>query len=256
MAATRTAPSLADAHVSGLTLVGIHTMRFGDYVCGLDPAAVDARIPGSEWTVGQTIGHLRAVYLRYTSDGRRAASPVEVAVQNAADELALRPADVAAAVETMQQQVEALRNIVPHVPPDRTFPFHAGQEITMAGGWGNLIGELLAHGDDIARATGTTFEIPSPDTEILWRFAAPVLRGWVRPEAAGFTDTWELRFPFGPIQLHFDAGQLTWNASPAQPPDHVIEIPDAAAFALVFPYRRRPPVDAATRALTERFFLL
>jgi hypothetical protein len=141
-------------------------------------------------------------------------------------------------------------------PPERTFPFHAGQQITMAGGWGNLIGELLAHGDDIAGATGRPFAIPSQDTEILWRFAAPVLQGWLRPETARVTDTWQLNFPFGPIAVRFHGGQLHWNVNIPTDAEYVLDIDDAAKFALVFPYRRRLPEDPVVTKLASRFMPL
>lgn len=252
-AAARSTMTLADAHLAGLDLVRHHTRRFGSYVTSLDEPALRAGVPGGDWTVAQTIAHLRAVYLRYTTDTRRADSPAGVGRQNAADDLTLTRADVAAAAATMAEQLEFLAGVVPHIPPDRRFPFHAGQQITMAGGWGNLIGELLAHGDDIARATSTTFAIPSADTEILWRFTAPVLQGWLRPEAAAGTDTWELRFPFGPITVRFDAGSLLWDAPRHDHPDEVVEIEDAASFALAFPYGRRTTKDARVRELAGRF---
>ena len=77
-----------------------------------------------------------------------------------------------------------------------------------AGGWGNLLGELLAHGDDIARATGSPFAIPSADLEILWRFTAPLLQGWIRPETAPLNEEWRLRFPFGDVDAVLDRGVL------------------------------------------------
>lgn len=245
--------TLADAHVEGLDLVRHHSKRFGDYIGTFDDDALAAPVPGGEWTVGQTIAHLRAVYLRYTTDRRRADSPDGVGQQNAADDLTLTSADIAAVVATMAEQVELLSGIVASIPPDQLFPFHGGQQITLAGGWGNLIGELLAHGDDIARATGTTFDIPSADTEVLWRFATPVLQGWLSPEASDAVDSWELRFPFGPLSIEFDKGRLSWNAPPRDQPDHVIEVDDAAAFALVIPYGRRASDDPEVRELAARF---
>lgn len=248
--------TLADAHLEGLDLVRHHTKRFGDYIAGFDNRALMTKVPGGEWTVGQTIAHLRAVYLRYTTDRRRADSPAGVGRQNAEDDLNLTSSDIAATVAAMSEQLDVLAGIVADVPPDQHFPFHGGQQITLAGGWGNLIGELLAHGDDIARATATAFEIPSADTEVLWRFTTPVLQGWLQPEAAAAADTWELHFPFGPITVRFAHGRLTWGEPLAEQPDHVVEIDDAAAFALVFPYGRRISDDPQVRELAGRFILL
>jgi uncharacterized protein (TIGR03083 family) len=233
-------------------LVKEHTERFLAVVSGLDGAAVRAQVPGVDWTVGQKVSHVHSVYLRYTTDLRRADTPHAVAVQNAED-IERLGIDIDAASTAIRQQLASLESIVPHIAPDQTFPFHAGQLTTMAGGWGNLLGELLAHGDDIARATGTAFRIPSDDTEILWRYTAPVLQGWLRRECSAVRETWRLRFPFGVINAALAGGSLRWDDDEATEPDHDVEIDDAAEFALTFPYRRRPIGDAAIALLASRF---
>jgi uncharacterized protein (TIGR03083 family) len=244
--------TLAEAQVQGFEVVKRHTARFAAYVTGLGAGDIARQVPGSGWTVGQTITHVQSVFLRYTTDLRRARTPAEVAIQNAEDITRLG-IDVAAAVQAMTGQLTVMEAVIPHVRPDQRFPFHAGQDITMAGGWGNLTGELLAHGDDIARATGVPFAIPSADTEVLWRFAAPALQGWLRPEAAELNDTWLLRFPFGPIGVAFDHGRLRWGDDAVAHPDYTIDISDAARFALAFPYRRRPAPSPDVARLARRF---
>jgi hypothetical protein len=253
MAQATAVMTLAEAHIRGFELVQQHTERFAGYVRGLDEGSLGTQVPGSEWTVGETVAHVQSVYLRYTTDLRRAETPGGVAALNAED-IARLGVDVAAAAATIADQVALLAGLVPHIEADRTFPFHAGRQTTLAGGWGNLLGELLAHGDDIARATGTVFAIPSADTEVLWRFAAPLLEGWLRPEAVEVDDTWLLRFPFGPIGVRFDHGRMSWGAE-VESPDVVVDIDDAAEWALRFPYRRRDP-DPVTARLLDRFYPL
>jgi uncharacterized protein (TIGR03083 family) len=249
---TETRLTLAEAHVQGFELVERHARRFTDYVSGLDAAALDRPVPDGSWTAGQTVTHVHSVLERYTTNLRRATSPAEVAVQNDED-IERLGVDVPASVAAIHEHLGFLRQVLPAIEPDREFPFHSGQQITLAGGWGNLIGELLAHGDDIARATGTTFPIPSPDTEVLWRFTAPLLQGWLRDTTAH--DSWLLRFPFGPIGVTFDGADLRWDDEVPEP-DREIVVADAAEFALVFPYRRRPAPDANVAELLNRFELL
>ena len=245
--------TLDAAHTQGLALVHTHTRRFVDLVTSLDAAALAAPVPDTVWTAGEVVTHVESVFLRYTVAKERGASPEAVGTLNRSDveELGV---DVARSVATINEQLALLDAVTPAIPPDRTFPFHAGVEITMAGGWGNLLGELLAHGDDVARATGRTFTIPSADTEILWRFTAPVLTGWLRPEASSASDRWRLRFPFGDIDVVFAAGAVHWDAPGAGEPDHVIEVDDAAELALRFPYRRRPIEDAELATFADRFY--
>ena len=242
--------TLADAHSLGLELVDRHTRRFLEFVGALTDAEVSQPVPGTDWTAGQTVTHVHSVFERYTTDLRRAASPAGVGVQNAED-IERLGVDIAASAAAIEGQLDFLKLVAPDIDPQRRFPFHSGQQTTMSGGWGNLIGELLAHGDDIARATGKEFRIPSADTEILWRFAAPLLQGWLRTTTAH--DSWLLRFPFGPIGVTFDGPTLHWGDAAVATADHEVTVADAADFALVFPYRRRPAPDATTAKLMERF---
>jgi uncharacterized protein (TIGR03083 family) len=255
MVAEQQALTLDRAHTDGFALAKLHTARFVDYAGGLDDDAVRTPVPGIDWTVGETVAHLASVYLRYTTDPRRADSPSGVGEQNAED-IARLGVDVPTALRTMTEQIGLLEAALRHVSPEQQFPFHAGQRVTLAGGWGNLLGELLAHGDDIARATGTTFAIPSADLEVLWRFTAPLLRGWLRPETAQAADSWLLRFPFGAIGVRFEAGDLLWGVDVGASPDYVLDIDDAAEFALSFPYRRRPIANPALARLAGRFLAL
>jgi hypothetical protein len=152
--------------------------------------------------------------------------------------------------------VDYVRDLTPEEldAPDRTFPFHAGQQITIAGGWGNLLGELLAHGDDLARATGRPFGIPDEDLEILWRFTMPALQGWLSPAADEVAESWGLQLPFGGIVLVIDHGTIRCGPrEPALAAHHDIEITDVAGFTLAFPYKRRPITDPYAARLASRF---
>lgn len=246
------AMTLTEAHSAGFELVRQHTARFLDYVIGLDSVAAATRVPGSDWTVADTVAHVRSVVRRYTRDRGRADTHRDLASRNG-DDIAESGVDIGAAATDIREQIDFLSTVVGEIDPARRFPFHGGQTVTLAGGWGNLLGELLAHGDDIARVTHTTFTIPSADLEVLWRFTGHLLAGWLRDEAGVFDDTWTLRFPFGAIDIGFDRGALRWAVDHAGNADHLIEIDDVAEFTLGFPYRRRPITDPATALLAARF---
>lgn len=249
--------SLASAHRLGLELARHHARRLVAHVAALDRTAWAEPVPGSGWTVADTVVHVQSVVLRYTADLRRATTPSGVAEQNAAD-LDRLGGDVDAALAAILEQVDGLAAVVDLVAPDQLLPFHAGQAVTLAGGWGNLLGEVLAHGDDIARATGTAFTVPDPDLEVLWRFTAPVLQGWLRPPPAGSPSTasWRLAFPFGELDAVIDGSRLAWGADLVAAPDHRIDVADVASFTLAFPYGRRTPGDPTTAGLAGRFLPL
>lgn len=244
--------TLEQAHTHGFTLVVTHTERFLNLVDELDPADLDRPVPGLAWTVGETIAHVRSVYERYTSDPDRVPDRGSLAQRNAAD-IARLGDDPDAAAASIRTQLATLAPVVEHVAPDQRFPFHAGQEVTLAAGWGNLLGELLAHGDDIARATGRRFTIPSADLEVLCRYTSPVLQGWLRPETTELAESWRLSYEFGDIDVVIDHGSLRWDMPPLAAPDHRLVINDAADFALQVPYRRRPVTDPEVALWASRF---
>lgn len=246
--------TLEAAHRDGLDLVALHTSRFVQYVQSLGPEDLDRPVPGTDWTVGETVAHLESVYRRYSVDLRRSSQRAALAEQNA-DDIAELGIDTERAVATMTDQVAFLATVIDAIPADRLFPFHGGQQVTLAAGWGNLLGELLAHGDDIARATGKPFVIPGGDLEILWRFTTPVLGGWLRAEADDVIETWRLRFPSGTVVLVLDRGTVhVADASSLAPgAQHELEIDDTSELTLAFPYRRRVITHPQLAILASRF---
>lgn len=249
----RSTMTLEEAHTKGFDLVREHSARFVTYARSLTDEQLNLTVPGLSWTVGETITHVQSVYERYTVDLRRAATPSEVGVQNAED-ISRIGVDVDRSTKSIEAQIEHLAAVLDHIAPNQTFPFHAGVETTIAGGWGNLIGELLAHGDDIARATGTEFGVPGDDLEIVWRFTAPLLTGWLQATSARLDESWDLHFPFGAIRLTLTGG-LLHDGDDRQPrPDHhEIDIADAAEWTLTFPYQRRTFADTEPALLASRF---
>lgn len=240
-------------HREGYQRVRANVDAFVAMVQALDSGEQARRVPGMDWNVAEVVSHVDAVCRRYTVDPDRAADPNAVAEANAADITALGT-DVGALLDDITQQVELMAMAVDGFEPTREFRFHSGQMITIAGGWGNLIGELLAHGDDIARATDRTFTVPAADLESTWRFTTPVLNGWLTPEGARSDDRWQLDLGFesGPVHLRFGDGRLAIDEPDGAKPDHVI-LADPVELALTVVYKRREPNDQGIADLAARF---
>jgi uncharacterized protein (TIGR03083 family) len=248
-----TAITLQEAHRAGFDLVRRHTTTLLDHLRRLGPEELDQPVPGLAWNVGEVVTHLQSVAERYMINLERAASPGEVRRLNAADVERIG-VDVDRSIRSIEDQITRLGEIVEHVPADQTFPFHAGRQVTLAGGWGNWLGELLAHGDDLARATGRPFEIPGNDLEILWRHTTSVMGGWLRWDARDLEETWDLHFPFGTVRWVIDHGVVhVDDGEPGHGDRHEITVADPAAFTLAFPYRRRLITDPDTALLATRF---
>jgi uncharacterized protein (TIGR03083 family) len=247
--------TLGEAHVKGFDLVREHSSRFASYVRCLSDEEVAQPVPDTDWSVGEVVTHVQSVYERYTADTRRSRTPFDLGEQNGEDVDRIG-VDVGRSARSIEEQVDTLASAVAHVDPEQTFPFHAGVATTLAGGWGNLLGELLAHGDDIARATGKDFGVPGEDLEILWRFTSPLLAGWLRRDASVVDESWDLEFSFGVIRLTIADGSLRVGDRVRRDDHRRIAIADAAEWTLAFPYRRRAFTDPDAALLASRLHVL
>lgn len=228
---------------------------FVAFVAAHDAEQLDRPVPDMDWRAIDVVAHVASVFRRYTVNPERAAEAADVARQNAADIEAIDES-LDELLEDITAQVALMETAIAMVEPVHEFPFHAGQPITLAGGWGNAIGELLAHGDDISRATGEPWTVDGADLEPLWRFSTRVLPAWLTPEGQAATETWELDLGFvsGPVRLRFDHGAVLVDEDvPDGKADHVLE-GEATATTLAVPYQRRP-IDDPTLARFASYLL-
>lgn len=239
-------------HREGLVRARAVAQRFAELARSLSEDELAASVPGMDWTARDVVAHVANVAHRYTVDRRRAPDRPGVAVQNA-DDLAGSPADMGVLLAGLAADLDLMALAPDALAPEALLPFHAGQLTTLAGAWGNLLGELLAHGDDIARATGRSFTVDGADLEPMWRFASPLLAGWLTPAGLAARDVvaLDLGFAGGPVHLAFTGGGLVVDGA-AGPVAHRYE-GDAAQAALAVPYRRRPVADPALAVLAARF---
>src|SRR5919106_778620 len=95
--------------------------------------------------------------------------------------------------------------------PDRVLPWIAGIEITAASLASVIVGELLVHGYDIARAVGLPWRIERDDALLVFDGVVELMPHYVDSQAArGLTATLELRMRRGPSRhLVFRNGGLT-----------------------------------------------
>jgi hypothetical protein len=148
-------------------------------------------IPGSEWNAAQVAGHVLNVLRRYTQrdlHSREGLSDQGSAVtQQNEDELAAL-GDFSVA-EVLDRTWQELADIEKRLPRDmdlhERFPFHGGQEIDGAGALGNLIGEFLVHGRDVALARGKQWKIGSRNAALALTVGMQVCPGYLQPDAPG-----------------------------------------------------------------------
>lgn len=203
-----------------------------------------AAVPGLAWTASETAAHTVAEfrdYAAFASDERDPGPPLgpgEIAARRNAS------ANAAQLARFTERELPRLADmIVPaaeeflaaaarHSPSDR-IPTSNGLSMTVPTMTAALLGELLIHGLDIARAAGLPWQISRAE-------ALPVIAGVIamvpdyldRQRAADVRARYELRFRGGPrYQVTIDHGRAT-VAAPGSRPDCWISA-DPAAFLLV-----------------------
>jgi uncharacterized protein (TIGR03083 family) len=214
-------------------------------------AADDApSLPGSAWTVRESVAHLATVTPRYSRfpHGTQplADTPASLPELNAEEIRALGalPVDelltmLGDAMETVIGQVEGYGDR----PPE--YRFHGGEMVRADVGLGILLGELLIHGWDLAQAMRRSWPITRQQVSLIWSGVEPILPGWVQPaRSAGHQAAYQVHLgDTRPHVLCFTTGKLTTALPPGRRIDcHIGGRPEAILLVL---YRRLSPWPAA-----------
>jgi uncharacterized protein (TIGR03083 family) len=145
-------------------------------------------VPDSpDWTVRDVAAHLATVATRYT-DGPRGrgswvATPLDLPQLNQDQVEALGAAPVGELVTALRRELAALRAQVRGYGDELpSFRFHGGERVRADIALGILLGELLVHGHDVARALRRPWPIDPGHAALVIEGVNPILPGWVRPE--------------------------------------------------------------------------
>lgn len=215
----------------------------------------NAPAPPADWTVRDTVAHVASVMRRLThADARRAADPGELVRLNDAcirelDDVEPRDlvAEIDAAVSLVAQRGRS-------IPADQRFAFHFGHEVTARQGVAVVTGELIVHGYDIARALDRSFVIEPTEVAAFWPATMAAAASSYVVHGDRSEERWLLRF----VELDTAVTLIIGDDSvevgaPDESADRLVEVDDAVAFMLGFPFRRGPVVPAAAVELASRF---
>jgi uncharacterized protein (TIGR03083 family) len=219
--------------------------RLADRFAALATSAPDpaAPIPDSQWTVRDATAHVITVIRRLMDGpegrGTFVPDPRDLAALNDTQIKALGGLDMAELAARLRRDLAALAAQVRAygtAPP--SFSFHGGEPVAADLALGVLVGELVVHGWDIARAVARPWPIEPGDVELTLDGVEPILPGWVdRDRAGSLTATFELRLRGGSTRRwSFRDGRLATTATGGRP-DVTISA-DPVALLLVF-YRRQ-----------------
>ncbi|MFC7448971.1 hypothetical protein [Rhodococcus daqingensis] len=188
---------------------GVAFSRFLD-LSSATPA--DIRVGDGAWSAADVATHVLTVFRRYndrdlTSRQGLSSSVAGLHEQNDAELRALAAVSHGQVLEELR--TEWGRFALQDMDMDGVYPFHCGGTIDGYGGWGNMLGELLIHGYDIAMAAGRPWPLDDRDAVLILNGVFQVAPGFVDPaRTAGVVARVEFRVPGGdPQVLAIDHGR-------------------------------------------------
>jgi uncharacterized protein (TIGR03083 family) len=226
--------------------------RFDRLIRSADP---QARAAVSDWTVQEITAHVLTVANRYVevAHGRTfqvAATPRDLDAINAT-ELRAAVAPIAQMADRLMQLAPVMDAFFDRVHDDPlAFPFHGGIQVPAVSAQTNWLGELLLHGEDIARATGQRWDLAERDLLLVLSGVMAMAPGYLRRDLPAGTELLvALRVPGArPWVMHVHDGVADMRARrPQDRPDAVLRVPASTMTKLL--YQRLGPIKAVRHGL-------
>jgi uncharacterized protein (TIGR03083 family) len=220
-------------------LVRDASRRFADLVrAAPDPGM---RVRNSEWSVADAAAHVALGAEAYAAYADGGAEPVghvgSINADNARLLTVMTDRDVLTLADRAERGVEALVTATSGLGADRLVQWH-DRQATVGAVLGLQLGELLIHGDDVARTLGQAWPISRPEGTTVFEAIAQVAHWFVDPAGAAGDAKFEINLRGGPASTFaFAGGALTVEAGRTDRPDCRIW-GDPTAMLLVL-YKRR-----------------
>jgi uncharacterized protein (TIGR03083 family) len=232
--------------------IALAGQRFDRLIRAADPLA---KPPGRDWTVQQIAAHVLTLGHRYRQlargvDYSYAADARSIADINQA-ELVAAMAPVSELADELRTVSEELDSFFDATSDDRpTIPFHAFGFMSGITAQTNWLGELLLHGEDIAKAAGAQWQLSERDMLLILRGAREMTPLYLRPGVSADTDicvAFEIRGARRYlIHIHRGTAQMR-ERRPDDRPDAVLRVPASTLTQLL--YQRIGPLTAVRRGL-------
>lgn len=232
--------------------IAVARERFDRLVRTADPLT---RPPGHDWTVQQIVAHVLTVGHRYQQfahgrEYRHAANARGIGALNETElEAAMAPVpELADQLQALAPEMDAFFDANTDDRP--TIPFHAVDFMSGTTAQTNWLGELLLHGQDVARAIRTPWQLPERDMLLVLRGAAEMVPVYLRPGVSGDTDVCvAFQLPEArPYLIHIHDGTAKMRERrPEDRPDAVLRLPASTMTQLL--YQRIGQLSAVRRGL-------
>jgi uncharacterized protein (TIGR03083 family) len=225
--------------------------RFDRVARAADP---DAHPPGHGWTVQQIVAHVLTIAHRYRNGAqgrpyKMVDSTAAIAGLNQAElEAAMAPLpDLAGQLQAVATELAAACDAFTN---DTVIPFHTFASVSGTAWQSYWLGELLMHGEDIARAMKSRWEFRERDNLLVIRGLMEIGHAYLRADVSPDTDvSVAFELPAArPYVVNIHDGIAEYrDLRPSDRPDAVMRGP-ASTLAQVF-YGRIGTFTAARRGL-------
>ncbi|MBT8240581.1 MAG: maleylpyruvate isomerase family mycothiol-dependent enzyme [Acidimicrobiia bacterium] len=199
-------------------------------------------VPGLEWTAGETGAHLVTVTSWFSdyAAGRRTppGTTREISILNARRIAEFTDRDGSRLASHLHDAVQNFLTDTAEHSGDDPFPWFDEYTIDVADGTCILLGELIVHGLDLARAVGRPWPIDPDDARLAIAGTRSLLPLYVdRENARGVRASYEIRVKGSPsVFLRFADGEVGVTPAEVEPVDCRITA-DPVAY-LLFSYGR------------------
>lgn len=220
----------------------------------LEPEDGGRPVPGMAWTVAETATHMLTI-LRRAQDPRRSDTLDGLAQLNALQITEIEERELRSLADLIEGHVHVIRRIgsagrvlsALRIGRWINFPLHVGLWADVPTASSYVLFDLLAHGDDIARATGRPWTIAPDCAALVLRSSLPALLPWVSPEALdGPRDHTTFTFPDADDAFAVGLGDGDYTVQPVARRHATVEL-DPVDLFLAIAGRREPATDTIAR---------
>lgn len=199
------------------------------------------------WSVAETANHVAHCYPAFIEAflGNLTVAPEEVDAQNAAQLAADTERDLDVLADRLENGMREYLAVAGSVDEEDLVDFFTGMLVPASGVTATLLGEVLVHGYDIARAEKLPWLIEPEHAILTLQSLGPVMVHFVDEAAAADLEAgFEIKLRGGtPSYWYFSKGELHVEASPVEPVDCHISA-DPVTFMLMSYNRIGPTMPA------------
>jgi uncharacterized protein (TIGR03083 family) len=217
--------------------------EFGELVrTAPDP---DQPVRGSDWTVREVATHVTVIAESYAEYLGGDATPVldlhDLAATNAAALRNVGERHIGSLAGRIEAAVERFVELAAGHADDDTMQLH-GYPTPVGAARGVLLGELVVHGQDVARTLGSPWQVAREDATVILQGTSRIAANFVDPERSRSDAAFEIRLRGGPsFVLRFAKGRMEPEDGRARDADCRISADPVALLQVLYALQSQWP---------------